>query len=49
MPAVNDCVAVHRINIAADVLRGGADRRADGHLREAAHFLGQGQRIQHVA
>ena len=41
--------AVHRIDVAADVLRRGRDPGANRHLREPAHFLGQGQRIEQLA
>ena len=49
MPAMNHGVAVHRIDVAADVLRRGRDPGANRHLREPAHFLGQGQRIEQLA
>ena len=49
MPAVNHRVAVHGIDVAADVLRCRTNRRAHRHLREPAHFLGEGQRVEQFA
>jgi hypothetical protein len=46
---MNHRVAVHGIDVAADVLRCGTNRRAHRHLGEPAHFLGQGQRVEQLA
>ena len=49
MPAVNHGVGVHGVNVAADILRGGRNHHAHRHLRKAAHFLRERQRVEHLA